>query len=294
MNDRRNLQEKVAVVVGGAGGIGRAITLALAEAGAHIATCDIDTQSSRSIASEVAARGKKVLSTVADVSDVEALDRFYDGVESQYQGIDILVNVAGGVTRSAFMNTTRAQHAAAIRLNFGYVLDSVQRAVPLIRRLGRGGSIINFTTIEAHRGAANHAVYAGAKAATTNFSRALAVELAAEGIRVNLIAPDTTPSVTSMRSLDPTMRAKFEALSPVAFDQVYRMYIPQKRPPSEQELADIVLFLASDVSRSITGTTLHVDGGTMAAAGFLDWPFGDGYGPAPLPETIARLFPPNE
>ena len=216
--------------------------------------------------------------------------QFLDCVQKEFDCIDILVNVAGGVKRSAFMQTTREHNAAAIRLNFRYILDSIQRAVPLIREGAKAAAPSILQHIEAHRGAANHAVYAGAKAATANFSRALAVELASEGIRVNLIAPDTTPSVTSMRSLEPEMQAKFSALPLHAFEQVYRMYIPQKRPPSEEALADSVLFLASDLSKSITGTTLHVDGGTMAASDFIDWPFGDGYGPAPLPETINRLF----
>ncbi len=82
-------------------------------------------------------------------------------------------------------------------MNYGYVIDSVRRAVPLIRSGGTGGSIINFTTIEAHRGAATYAVYAGAKAATTNFSRAMALELGADRIRVNPIAPDANPGKTS-------------------------------------------------------------------------------------------------
>ena len=165
---------------------------------------------------------------------------FYDQIALQFDQIDILVNVAGGVKRAAFMQTTRDQNAAAIRLNYGYVLDSVRRAVPLIRKGGAGGSIINFTTIEAHRGAANLAVYAGAKAATTNFSRALAVELAAERIRVNLIAPDTTPSVTSMNAMEPELRARISALPEQALAEVYRMYIPQKCAPTEEELADAV------------------------------------------------------
>lgn len=97
-------------------------------------------------------------------------------------------------------------------MNFGYVIDSVRRAIPLIRRGGRGGSIINFTTIEAFRGAASFAVYAGAKAATTNFSRALAVELGADKIRVNMIAPDTSPVKNTNRALYPEDLERFAAM----------------------------------------------------------------------------------
>jgi NAD(P)-dependent dehydrogenase (short-subunit alcohol dehydrogenase family) len=285
----RALAGKAAVVLGGAHGIGRAVSLALAQAGIALALCDKDEEAVQAIGPEVEALGVRVLAVVADVCDSDAQDRFYDLVEQEFETIDVLVNVAGGVTSHLFLDTTREQNLTEIRLNYGYILDSVRRCVPLIRNGGKGGSIINFTTIEAHRGAAAYAVYAGAKAATTNFSRALAVELGAEGIRVNLIAPDTTPSRTSHSSLDPKVMEKWFALPPETRSLGMEMYIPQKQPPSQEDLANAVLILVSDLSRAITGVTLHVDGGTMAAAGFIDWPFGDGFGPAPMLGTLSRL-----
>src|SRR5262245_13807388 len=176
-------------------------------------------------------------------------------------------------------------------MNFGYVLDSVRRAVPLIRRGGAGGSIINFTTIEAHRGAATYAVYAGAKAATMNFSRALALELGAERIRVNLIAPDTSPAKGTSVSLYPDDLARLAELGEEAFADAFTMYVPLKERPGIEDIVNAVLFLASDLSRSITGTTLHVDGGTSASRGFIDWPYGDSWEPVPLAGTLRRLFP---
>jgi NAD(P)-dependent dehydrogenase (short-subunit alcohol dehydrogenase family) len=190
-----------------------------------------------------------------------------------------------------FVDTTREQNASDIRLNYGYVIDSIRRAIPLIRRGGRGGSIINFTTIEAHRGAASYAVYAGAKAATTNFSRAMAVELGADKIRVNLIAPDTSPGLASFASLSAQDVAGLAAFGPGAFAEALKLYVPLKEQPPVEDLVNGVLFLASDLSKSITGQTLHIDGGTSAAMGFIDWPFGDGFMPIPLGGTLARLFP---
>lgn len=287
------LAGKSAVIIGGSGGVGRAVTLALAKAGIRIATCDIDPDATRNIVPEVEALGQRVLSMEVDVRDAGALDRFYDRVETEFDRVDIVLNVAGGVKRKPFLEYSREENASTIRNNFGYIVDSMQHAIPLIRKGGRGGSIVNFTTIEAHRGAATFSVYAGAKAATTNFTRAVAVELAAEGIRVNAIAPDTTPSRTSSSSLDPKDMARFANLRPEVMAQAYKMYIPQKQPPSEEDLANAVLFLVSDLARSITGITLHVDGGTMASAGFIDWPFGDSFSPAPMPETLTRLFNPS-
>ena len=286
------LAGKVAVVVGGAGGfIGRGVTLALAKAGVAIATCDNDDEGLSTIGPEVEALGSRILSVRADVTDSEALDAFYDRVEGQFDRLDIVVNVPGGVKRSLFVETTREENARDIRLNYGYVIDSVRRAIPLIRRGGRGGSIINFTTIEAHRGAATYAVYAGAKAATTNFSRALAVELGGDGIRVNLIAPDTTRARASNSALYPEDFVRLAALGEDALDNAFKMYVPLKRAPSVEDVTNGVLFLASDLSRSITGTTLHIDGGTIAALGFLDWPYGDSFMPAPLGGALSKLFP---
>lgn len=286
------LSGKVAVVVGGCGEIqGRAITLALAKAGVTVAACDIDEAAVRAIVPEVEALGGRMLAVHADVADPAALDAFYDRVEAEFAGVDILVNLVGGVKRSLFMDTSRDDNARDIRLNYGYVIDSVRRAVPLIRKGGRGGSIINFTTIEAHRGAATYAVYAGAKAATTNFSRAMAVELGKDAIRVNLIAPDTAPAKTSNAALAPADFARLAALGPEALQESIKFYVPLKEPPGVDDIVNGVLFLASDLSKGISGTTLHIDGGTIAAMGFLDWPGGDSFMPAPLGGTLARLFP---
>jgi NAD(P)-dependent dehydrogenase (short-subunit alcohol dehydrogenase family) len=171
------------------------------------------------------------------------------------------------------------------------VVDSFKRAVPLIRKGGAGGSIVSFTTIEAHRGAATYAVYAGAKAATTNFSRAMAVEFAAEGIRANIIAPDTTPARGAYSSGIPGLipKAEVEARANKTTPGL-AVYIPQQMPPQVKDLANAVLFLVSDLSRTITGTVLHVDGGAMAAAGFIEWPEGAGFGPAPRGRMLQALL----
>jgi NAD(P)-dependent dehydrogenase (short-subunit alcohol dehydrogenase family) len=286
------LAGKVAVVVGGAGGLmGRGITMGLAKAGVHIATCDNDEDAVASIVADVEPFGSRILAMNADVTQADTLDVFYNRVEAEFDGVDILVNVAGGVKRSLFVETTREDNARDIRLNYGYIIDSVRRAIPLIQKTGRGGSIINFTTIEAHRGAATYAVYAGAKAATTNFSRALAVELGGDGIRVNLIAPDTSPARASNSALYPEDFERLAALGADALSEAFKMYVPLKRAPSVDDVVNGVLFLASDLSRSITGTTLHIDGGTIASLGFLDWPHGDSFMPAPLGGSLSRLFP---
>jgi NAD(P)-dependent dehydrogenase (short-subunit alcohol dehydrogenase family) len=290
LDRRAGLRGKVAAIIGGGGGIGAAISEALAGAGVDLAICDIDGEAMAATRNRIETLGRRVLALPVDIMDEAALDGFYDEIARSFDRLDIGINVAGGARRRGFLETSRADHAADMRRNHGYVVQSVERAIPLIRRSGEGGSIVNFTTIEAHRGAAGFSVYAGAKAATTNFTRAMAVELGKERIRLNCIAPDTTPSRGNATALPPDLSDAFARLPAVAQPQGMAMYIPRGAPPPADALADAVLFLASDLASFVSGTTLHVDGGTMAAAGFLDWPFGDGFVPVPLAGTLGRLY----
>jgi NAD(P)-dependent dehydrogenase (short-subunit alcohol dehydrogenase family) len=285
------MRGKVAVVVGGAAGhLGRGTALGLAREGVKLIVCDNDREGLESIVGEVIALGSTVTPIYGDVMDPASFDQFWDQVEKLTDHIDILVNVPGGVARMMFEQTTRANHADNIRYNYGYHIDSCQRALPMLKKAANGASIINFTTIEAHRGAATFAVYAGAKAALTNFSRALAVELGQHMIRVNCLASDTSPARTTNAALAPEDFERLAAVGPHALDEAMKIYVPMKRAPTVEEVIDGVVFLASDLSRTVTGTTLFVDGGTQAAFGFLDWPGGDSFMPAPLGGALKMMF----
>lgn len=285
------LAGKVAVVVGGGGGyIGRAVTLGLAAAGVRLIICDNDGADMAETVEAVEAAGGKIDAIEADVTDSAGFDRFWDQVGDLTDHIDILVNVPGGVRRALFEETTREDHGRDVRLNYLYVVDSCHRALPLLRASGKGASVVNFTTIEAHRGAATYAVYAGAKAAITNFSRALAVELGADQIRINCIAPDTNLARASNSALRDEDFVRLADLGADALAKAIGFYVPQKRAPEVDDIVNGLLFLVSDLSKAITGTTLHIDGGTSAALGFLDWPEGDSFMPAPLGGTLKKLF----
>lgn len=291
LDDRANLKGKRAVVVGGGAGIGQAISLSLAAAGVDLAICDIQADPLAATCEEVRSFGRQVISLVADAVQSEQLLEFYSLVGSSGQQADIVVNVVGGVTLQRFMERSPEACADDIQRNYGYVIESCRRAIPLLRRSGRGGSIINFATIEAFRGAATAAVYAGAKAALVNFSRALAGELGPERIRINLIAPDTTPSEGNSRAMGPELVADLSKLPQAWVDAGSNMYVPMQAHPTPEDLANAVLFLASDLSRSITGTTLHVDGGTWAVSGFMRWPHDGSILPAPMgANTLRKLF----
>jgi NAD(P)-dependent dehydrogenase (short-subunit alcohol dehydrogenase family) len=286
LEDRANLHGKVAVVVGGGSGVGAAVTVALAGAGAHVVFGDRKGEAIEATVAAAARVGGRATGHVVDAFDPEQLRAFYDGIG--LASIDVLVNVPGEVHFQRFAETGRAEWQRDIHHNFAWVLESIGAALPLLRASGRGGSIVNFTTIEAGRGAAGFAAYAGAKAALANFSRALAVELASEHIRVNTVAPDTTPSETSANALpDDVKRAMWDAAAHVARSLTMECYVPMGAAPPADAIGDAVVFLASDLSSWTTGATLPVDGGTSASLGFLHWPGAMEWSPGP-PISVLR------
>jgi NAD(P)-dependent dehydrogenase (short-subunit alcohol dehydrogenase family) len=290
LDGRAGLAGRRAVVVGGLGLFGAGIARAFAQAGVDLALCDRDPQVVAETADAARQAGVKVLAHPANPLDEAELAGFFDAVEAEFaDGIDILVNAVAGVKRQNFMDSTPKDWRRDIQMNFGYALESIHRAVPLMQRRGRG-SIINMTTIEAHRGAATFAVYAGARAAMTNFTRAVAVELASSKIRVNTLAPDSPPpeaKALMARTLQPGLSEMTDAQQ----EGAWGMYIPMGRPARIDDIANGVLFLASDLAAWVTGTTLHVDGGTSASFGFVNWPGGVGYLPSPRGDALRALFP---
>jgi NAD(P)-dependent dehydrogenase (short-subunit alcohol dehydrogenase family) len=286
LEERANLSGKVAAVIGGGAGVGAGITLSLAKAGVDIAFCDIKEQSIEPTTSDVKQLGRRVTGRTTDAADPNQLAEFYDALDEEFDRLDIVVNVAGYALMRPFWDTTPDDWDAIIDRNLGWVMRSISLALPRIRRRGQGGSIINFTTIEAHRGPAGFAAYAGAKAGLTNFSRTLAVELAPERIRVNCVAPDTTPSETSSSSPPEHIQREMATTPPQLLEKMMEMYIPMGVPPTVEDVGDAVLILASDLTSTVTGTTLHVDGGTWASSGFLHWPGSIEWSPAPPPSVI--------
>lgn len=289
LDKKANLKGKVAALLGGGGGIGAACTIGLAENGVDVIVLDTDGDALEQTRAAVEAMGRRCVTFKGDVLSKKDVADFYDMAAREFDRLDIVVNVAGGVKQRDFLTSTEEEDEADIRRNFGYVIQSIRTAVKLIERHDRGGSIINFTTIEAYRGAAGFSVYAAAKSANANLGRALAVELATRNIRINEITPDNTPSNGNATALRAELIETFANAPAEALAKAMAVQIPRGQPATPSDLADTVVFLASDLSRSITGVHIHVDGGTAAAGGFLNWP-GAGYCPAPLGEAFERMF----
>lgn len=261
---RAGLAGTVAVVTGGAGGLGRAIVTDLAANGVRPAIIDIDADAIARMRAELDDAGIDAVIRHGDVRDPEQLAALFESVDARWGRLDILVNVVGGTFRAPFTETRAKGWDALLRTNLTHVLHACSLAVPRMQAGGRGGSIVNITTIEAHRAAPGFAVYAAAKAAVEQFARTLAVELAPEQIRVNNVAPDYVPTPNLSR----LPRGDAAMTDPAGV----RVAIPMGRAGTPEDISGCVVFLASNLGAYLTGTTLHPDGGTGASAGWFNWP----------------------
>ena len=251
------LDGRVVVVTGAARGIGEAIARAACSFGAAVALCDRDEQSLAQLAKELDSFGATVQTSGLDVRDTPAVEAFAARVQEHFERVDGLVNNAGGGFAAPFLDVSTKGEDALIRENFTSVAAVTRSFSALFPPAGHdrsgGGSIVNVTSIEAHRAGPGFAVYSAMKAAVTNLTKSLALELGDRNLRVNCIAPDVipTPGVGEMPVTTPLPYAG-----------------------RAEDVAAAVVYLLSDASRFVTGTTLHVDGGNAAAGGWRRRPDG--------------------
>lgn len=269
MTDRARLDGQAAFVTGGGGGIGRAIALRLAEAGADVAIFDIFPERAEEAAARVREQSRQALPIVGDVMDSDALRAAVDAAAAEFGRLDILVNNAGGVSARPFLEQSERSMRKHIDINLMSMLIATQAAAKHMVDGGRGGAIINVASIEASRAAPNFAVYAACKAGMLSFTKSMAVELSGHGIRVNCIAPDhtITPGNQGNRA-GPVDPATWKRRSDDDIDAMNRL-IPLGREGVDTECGDAAVFLASAMSTYVTGILLPVDGGTWASSGWV-------------------------
>jgi 3-oxoacyl-[acyl-carrier protein] reductase len=231
-----------AVVTGAAQGIGAAIATTLARFGADLAICDRDADGLARTTEEIVANGRHVHTELLDVRDGDAVREWIGALDA----VDVLVNNAGGGFEARFTDVNDKGQDALIRENFVSVTHCIRACVA--KMPDRGGSVVNITSIEAHRAAPGYAVYSAMKAAVVNLTRTLALELGDRRIRVNCIAPDVIPT--------PGIGGDVPVKTPLP----YAGHV--------DDVAAAAVYLASDWARFVTGTTIHVDGGNAAAGGW--------------------------
>jgi NAD(P)-dependent dehydrogenase (short-subunit alcohol dehydrogenase family) len=242
------LDTKVALVTGGTSGIGLAAAKALAKEGAHVY---ITGRREQELATAVQQIGGNATGVRGDVSNAGDLDRLYAQIESEKQSLDILFANAGTARYAVLGNITEELFDSIFNVNVKGVLFTVQKALPLMRE---GASIILNASVVASKGLASNSVYSATKAAIRSFARTWTTDLKGRGIRVNAISPGTidTPGLNELLA------------SGEAGEQRRKMVasaIPLGRFGQPDEVANAVVFLASDDSSYITGTELFVDGG---------------------------------
>jgi 3-oxoacyl-[acyl-carrier protein] reductase len=254
-----SLEGKIALVTGGGGGIGRGIAESLGSYGAKVVVAELKGDRADAVGAALKSAQADHMVVRADVRQEAQVNDLMKQIEQRYGQLDILVNNVGTASPpKLFELTTNEDWDFDYQINLRHMFLVTRAAIPLIRKTGKGGSIINLSSIEAFRGIPLMTVYGAFKAAVIGFTMSLALELGHEGIRVNAIAPETTES----EAIQPSKWIKPEDRGAISST------IPLARFGTPADAAGCVIFLASDLSAWVTGTTIHLDGGALAAAGW--------------------------
>ena len=244
------LDGKVAIITGASRGIGKGIATLFAQQGAHVAfTYASSEEKARALEQELSAFGTKIKGFKSDAADFEAAQSLVDAVVAEFGTVDVLVNNAGITRDTLLMRMSEEQWDEVIRVNLKSVFN-LSKAVIKPMMKAKSGSIINMSSVVGVKGNAGQANYAASKAGIIGFTKSMAAEMGSRNIRCNAIAPGFIET---------------EMTGALAEDvvQKWRDTIPLKRGGSTEDVANVTLFLASDMSAYVTGQTLHVCGGML-------------------------------
>jgi len=248
-----NLKDKAAIVTGGARGIGRAIVERLAEAGADVVIGDFRLDEAEATAAEVArSSGRQIRAVQADVTHLQQVQALRDAALKAFGKIDILINNAGWDKLMPFLKTTPELWDKVIAVNYKGVIHTCYAVLPHMAER-KQGSIVNISSDSARVGSLGEAIYSGSKAAVVAFSKTLAREHARDNIRVNVICPGLadTPLLSEIQQ---------DSFGQKVLGSIVN-YVPLKRLAQPNDIAPLVVFLASDAASYITGQVTSVNGG---------------------------------
>jgi len=248
-----NLEGKVAVITGGTSGIGRALSLGLAEAGAHVIATARRQQQVDDTAAEIEARGRQTLRLISDVCNRASLEQLLAAALQRFDKVDILINCAGRIKRAPTLTMPEEDWNNILDANLTGTLRACQvfGRHMIDREYGR---IVNIASLNSFVALSEVAAYAASKAGVTSLTRSLAVEWSKKGVTVNAIAPGVFRTELNASLLDSSQRG-----------QELLMRTPMGRFGKTEELIGAAIYLASDAASFVTGQTLVVDGGFLAS-----------------------------
>ncbi len=259
------VQGKVALVTGGASGIGAAVAELLAQKGASVVVTDIDELRGPEVVAGIGKAGHEAIFLHQDVTSEARWAEVVADIEKRFGRLDILVSNAGiGITVPSIVDMSLDDWRRQTAINLDGVFLSVKHCLPAMRRSGEGGSIILMSSLAGLRGAAGLSGYSATKGGVRLFAKSIAMECASigDGIRVNSVHPGIID--TPIWGKIPAGAQSSGANAPIDPEERARLVTPLGRAGQASEIASGVLYLASDASRYVTGTELVIDGGMNA------------------------------
>lgn len=256
------LKNKLSLITGGGRGIGRAIALAFAREGAHIAVAARTLDQVNQVAAEVEQQYQsKALALVCDVSDSSSVQKMFAAVREEFgRDVDILVNNAGVAESATLTNTTDELWHKHLNINLSGTFYCTRAALPAMLKNG-WGRIINIASIAGKTGAPYITAYAASKHGVMGLTRSLAAEVGASGVTVNAICPGYVETDMVSKALE-RIKSRTGRSEDEALDGLKKMS-PQNRLVTPEEVASLALLLAGDEGRGINGQGLNIDGGTV-------------------------------
>jgi len=244
-----DLTNKIAVVTGAARGIGREIALKLANSGCNVVVSDVDTAGSQAVAAEIQQAKRESIAVTTDVAKAEDAANLVETTIQKFGRIDILVNNAGITRDNLLMRMDEKEWDVVIAVNLKGTYNCIKAAVrPMIKQ--RSGKIINVASVVGVMGNAGQANYAASKAGIIGLTKSVAKELGSRNIQVNAVAPGY-------------IETEMTKNLPQAAIEQFKNLIPLQRGGQPEDVANVVLFLASPLSDYVTGQVVHVDGGML-------------------------------
>ena len=256
-----NIKGKVAIVGGSSKGLGKACAVALAREGVNVVLCARSKDALQKTKAEIEALGVEVLALSVDMASAEDNQRVIDETIRKFGRIDMLVNNSGGPKPGTFRDISTDDLDEAYNSVLKYNIRMIQGCLPYMEKSG-WGRIVNITSITVKEPAPNMVLSNIFRSAVVSFAKTISKELIAKGITINNVAPGyfKTDRVTQLMQA----RSQAEGISVEEYEQKAIQDFPHKRYMNPQELGDLVCYLCSEQAKSITGTTVQVDGGLLS------------------------------